>query len=214
MKRVSILSGALIALALAAAPAQAVEYLNNGGFETGDFSGWTQGGNLDFTNVVSGLSPNGEYSGPQSGTYYTYAGPGDTDGSLSQTFVDIPGEKLTVFGWVISDNLGFVGPSHVNFLFNGLPILSTGDPVPDQPWTQYSFSAIATGNDTFTVAFRDDLSYVGLDSFSVSNSVSAVPEASTWLMMILGFAGLSLIWRQSRLKAPTSSTFVLARMLR
>lgn len=196
MKRVSMLSGALIALAIA--PAQAAQYLNNGGFETGDFSGWTQGGNLDFTNVVSGLSPNGEYPGPQSGTYYTYAGPGDTDGTLSQTFLDVAGETLTVSGWVISNNLGYVGPSHVNLLFNGIQFLTTGDPAPDQPWTQYSFSATATGNDTFTVSFRDDLAYVGLDNFSISNPVSAVPEVSTWLMLILGFAGIGFALRRRK----------------
>src|SRR6267154_1191819 len=112
MKTVSTLSGVFFALAMAAAPAQAMEYLNNGGFETGDFTGWNQGGNFQFTNVVSGLSPNGEYSGPQSGTYYVYAGPGDTDGILSQTLVDNPGEKLTVSGWVIGNGLG---PSEVKF---------------------------------------------------------------------------------------------------
>lgn len=193
MKRISIPCGLLFGLLVVAAPAQALEYLSNGGFETGDFSGWTHGGNLDFTDVVSGPSPNGEYSGPQSGRYYTYAGPAFDDGTLSQTFFDLPGEKLTISGWVIADNLGFDSPSHVDFLFNGVSILTTGNPVPNQPWTQYSFSANATGHDTFTVSFSDDITYVGLDSFSVSNSVSAVPEPSTWVMIILGFAGIGFL---------------------
>jgi hypothetical protein len=187
MRRVSTISGVFFALALATAPAQAMEYLSNGGFETGDFAGWTQGGNFQFTNVVSGLSPNGEYSGPQNGTYYTYAGPGDSPATLSQTFVDTPGEKLTISGWVIGNNLG---PSYVNFLFNNALFLSIGDPVPDQPWTQYSFSTTATGNDTFSLAFRDDPAFIGLDSLSVSNSaaVATTPLPSSLTMMILGLA--------------------------
>lgn len=200
MKRISILSGALFAL-LAAAPAQAIELLSNGGFETGDFSGWTQGGNSDFTYVVSGLSPNGEYSGPQSGTYYAYAGPGTTDGTLSQTFVDNPGDKLAISGWAIGNNMG---PSYVNFLFNNALIVSTANPVPDQPWTQYSFGVTATGNDTFSLAFRDDPAFIGLDGFSVSSSVSATPLPSSWTMMIAGFAVmLGFLWRKQRREAPS-----------
>lgn len=186
MKRVML--GVFILLATAAIPAGATEYLNNGGFETGDFTGWT--GNPDFTTVQSGLSPNGEFSGPQSGQYYLYGGPLGADGTLSQTFSDSAGEQLTITGWVIATGLD--DPSHVNFLFNGNLIGGTADPVPNQPWTQYSFSVTATGNDTFAVAFRDDPAFLGLDSFSVTSTVSAVPEASTWTLMILGFAGLGL----------------------
>ncbi len=193
MKRISILQGILFAFALAIAPAQATEYLNNGGFEAGDFTGWTQGGNQDFTTVVSGVSPNGEYLGPQGGSFYTYAGPADADGTLTQTFSDNAGDKLTVSGWVIGT--GDAGPSHVDFLFNNLVIGSTGDPVLNQPWTQYSFSVIATGSDIFSISFRDDPSFLGLDSFSVSN-ISAVPEASTWAMIILGFVGIGFLSRR------------------
>ena len=42
-----IILGAMASVAVLAAPASAfaAELVNNGGFETGNFSGWTQGGN-------------------------------------------------------------------------------------------------------------------------------------------------------------------------
>jgi hypothetical protein len=39
------------------------------------------------------------------------------------------------------------------------------------------------------------------DHFSGSITASAVPEPSTWAMMLLGFAGLGFAFRQSRRKA-------------
>ncbi|HSM77997.1 MAG TPA: hypothetical protein VLT57_10245 [Bryobacteraceae bacterium] len=44
-------AGAAAALAFCAAGAQAADLINNGGFETGDFSGWTV--NSGFTHVYS-----------------------------------------------------------------------------------------------------------------------------------------------------------------
>ncbi len=48
----------------------------NCGFETGDFTGWTQSGNLGFTGVASGVA--------FSGTYGAYLGPVGSDGYLTQ----------------------------------------------------------------------------------------------------------------------------------
>lgn len=48
-------------------------YLINGGFEAGDFSGWTlQGQDLTYVHVIQGTTHGGP--GPHSGTYYAEAG--------------------------------------------------------------------------------------------------------------------------------------------
>jgi hypothetical protein len=45
---------------------------------------------------------------------------------------------------------------------------------------------------------RQDSGYSGLDDISV-NAVSAVPEPSTWAMLLLGFVGIAgLRFRQGR----------------
>jgi hypothetical protein len=57
---------------------------------------------------------------------------------------------------------------------------------------------IAQGDETISsIAFN---STAGFDSFQQPriSGVSAIPEPSTWVMMLLGFAGLSFAFRQSR----------------
>ena len=77
-------------------------------------------------------------------------------------------------------------------------------------WTQYaaSFAAQAPGSSTrFAIEYLGDAdaaNYIGIDTFSVVSSVeAAVPESSTWAMMILGFLGIGFTAfrrRQSALK--------------
>ena len=64
---------------------------------------------------------------------------------------------------------------------------------------------MATGSDTFTIRFVNDTSFAGLDNFSVSSGLSVgrdVPELSTWVMSLFGFAGLGLLARTGR-RAPS-----------
>ncbi len=183
--------GAALAATMASAPAfAATEYLVNGGFETGDLTGWTNTGNLGYTTV----EPTSYGYGAQAGNYYLYEGPVGSDGILSQTFSDTAGQTLHVSGWVTGNG---TSPSDVNFNFDGTTYVSI-NPVPSQGWTEYSFTVTATGTDTFSVGFRNDPNFDGLDSFSVST----VPEASTWAMMLAGFAGLGFAaFRTSRKRA-------------
>ena len=51
--------------------------LTNGGFETGEFTGWVTGSNFEFTQVVSG--PFYVYNGAQEGQYYATLGPVGAD---------------------------------------------------------------------------------------------------------------------------------------
>jgi PEP-CTERM motif len=187
-----LMAGAALAatMALAGQASAATNFLVNGSFETGDFTGWTQGGNLAYTTVeLSGF-----FYTAASGNYYALEGPFYSDGFLSQTFSDAPGSTLLISGWVIGNG---TSPSDVGFYFDGTPIVYI-DPIPDQPWTEYSFTVTATGTDTFLVGFRNDPSGDGLDNFSVT----AIPEASTWAMMLLGFASLGYAgYHRARLAA-------------
>jgi hypothetical protein len=184
-----LLTGAAFAAIMTlAGHASAANLLVNGSFETGDFIGWTQSGNLGFTSVTSG-----DYDGSpaENGIYYVYEGPIGSDGILSQTFSDTAGATLYISGWVIGNG---TSPSDVGFYFDGAPVVYI-TPVPDQPWTEYTATVTATGSDTFSVGFRNDPSYDGLDNFSVSTTI---PEASTWAMMMLGFGGLGFAGFRAR----------------
>lgn len=149
--------------------------LVNGSFETGDFTGWSFTGNTGYTSVQSTYA-----YGPEDGSYYVYAGPIGSDGYLSQTFNDTPGQLLEISGWVTNDGSS---PSDFGMSFDGVQGVEL-NPVPAMGWTEYSFTATATGLDTFAANFRNDPDYIGMDNFQVN----AVPEPAPMLALGLGAA--------------------------
>lgn len=187
MKLVTTIIASVAMLAAASGAANATEYLTNGGFETGDLTGWTHSGDQFF----QGVTPSGQggYSS-QSGNYYYEAGNYLGQATLSQTFTDVVGQMLTVSGYVSGDGPG-PNPSYVQFVFDGTTYEDIQHPT--APYTQYSFNVTATGTDMFGLNFIDGNSFLALDSFSVSSVTSAVPEPSTWAMIILGFAGIGFV---------------------
>jgi hypothetical protein len=173
-------------LAFAAGTADATELLVNGGFETGDFTGWI----LNDPSGSTSVQPTSFGYGAQAGNSYVYAGPpSSSPGSLSQTFADHAGDSLKISGWAIGDtfnspnNLGNVS-YYFDKVFLGSPDLSSGN------WTNSLFSVLATGNDTFSILFSNDNSFNGLDTFSVTSPASVTtPLPSTWTMMLIGLVG-------------------------
>lgn len=192
------LFGAALAAAAFAAPASASNLLTNGSFETGDFSGWTTGGNFEFTQVVTGpffVTPSFSYPGAQDGIWYVTAGPVGSDGTLSQTFSDSAGQQLQISGWVaaIGDD-----PSDFSLMFNTTTLYSATDPNTGGAWTQGTFNVTGTGSDTVTIAFRDDPNYIALDNFSVT-PVNATPLPAALPLFASGIGGLGLLgWRRRK----------------
>ena len=86
---------------------------DNGGFETGDFTGWTQGGDLSFTSVSTTM--------PHSGTFFYEAGP-LTEGTLDQAIATTAGKTYTVDFWLA--NTDTANNNDFSASFAGVPILS------------------------------------------------------------------------------------------
>jgi hypothetical protein len=169
---------ALVAVLLVGAPtAFATNLVSNGSFETGDFTGWTEGGSFSFTQVVSG--PFYVYNGAEDGAWYVTGGPTGSDGTLSQTFSDTAGQHYTFSFWFAS-----VGdsPSDFSAYWNSTQLLSLTDPNTGANWTQFSFDVVGTGSDTIQFAFRDDPAYIALDNVSVSPPTTT-PEPSSLLLL-------------------------------
>jgi len=186
MRLKTLLAVATLAFCLCvAAPTFAQNLITNGSFETGDFTGWTTGGNFEDTQASSG--PFYDYSGAQDGSFYATLGPVGSDGTLSQTLTTVAGAQYNISFWFASvgDN-----PSDFSVSWDGTPLLSLTNPNTGSNWTQYTFTATGTGSDTLTLAFRDDPAWMALDNVSVTQAPSSVPEPSSFLLLGTGVLGL------------------------
>ena len=179
-----------------------ISLVTNGGFETGNFNGWTQSGNTSATGVAT--SPMNGYV-PHSGNDFAYLGPFGSPGTLSQTLATTPGHSYTLSFWLNSDGQGY---NSFSASWDGLLQFSETTPVNSNPirtgWVEYSVDDLmSTGSDTISFSFQDNPTYLALDDVSVTDnsvSINPVPEPSTLAVWsVLGVLGVvsRLRWRKS-----------------
>lgn len=180
------------ALALSAgmvAPASAD--LVNGGFEDGDFTGWTLSdpngdGSTAFTTVFCpGLGD------PLVAEGFCAASLGATfdDDILSQTFATTPGTT-----YVLRFSFLWDGGTPADFTasIDGNPLFTRVDPPALSSFRTAARLFTATGaSTTLSFAFRDDPGFMMLDAVSVS-----IPEPASAALLGLGLAGLALTKRR------------------
>jgi hypothetical protein len=148
----------------------------NGGFETNDFTGWTQSGNTDFTFVVDTSS--------HSGTHEAQLGPSGSLGFISQAIATTPGQSYMVSFWLAND---LPGTNEFEALWN--TVLQTPHLVNTSAldYTPYQYTATASGASTLiTFGFRNDDSTFHLDDVSAA----PVPELPAVWLLASGLIGL------------------------
>ncbi len=162
----------------------------NGGFETGDFTGWNVGGNTGYLSV----QPNTYSYGAHTGNFYVFYGAVGSDTDLNQAIVDNPGQPYLYSFWLAGDGSGYsdgIGE------WNGVPVIGVAGTVPNQGYTEYSTIVIGTGLDQIDVLLRNDPSFDALDD--VSLIPLGVPDSgSTMAMMSFGLLGLGGVARRFR----------------
>ena len=164
-------------LASAALTAGAQNLVNNPGFETGDYTGWTVTGDTSFTGVTTTM--------PHSGSFSDQMGPSVSNGFLDQNIATTAGQSYIVDFWLANDD-----PTANNSFsahFGGTTILSLTNSAPFS-YTHFTSGPImATSNSTdLNFTYFNPPAYWYLDDVSVS----PVPEPGTLGLIAFGALGL------------------------
>ena len=137
--------------------------IQNGGFETGTFSSWTQAGNTGSTSVTSG-SGNATYI--HSGTYAAKLGPAGSPGYLSQNLTTPAGQNYLLSLWL--RNPTGATPNQFQVQWSGVTIFAQTN-ITSTAWTNLQFLVTASSSLTpLQFSFQDDPQYLGLDDVSVT----------------------------------------------
>jgi hypothetical protein len=154
--------------------------LQNGGFESGNFTGWIHSGNSAYTSIMAA----GTYV--HTGTYGVRIGPSGSPDSLAQTLATVAGQTYFISFWLDNPKAGT--PNFVTASWNGNIYFSQTN-VPALGWTNIHFLATASsaGADVLKFNFQNDPAYFGFDDVSVvpvpATSVAARTRADSSLQL-------------------------------
>jgi hypothetical protein len=180
-----------LALAILTACSAAFAQVNNGSFETGDFTGWTVSGDSAFAGVCDVSTCPGGFA-PQDGNFAAYFGPVGDTATISQNIATTPGDSYSL-SFYLANPVGGT-PNYFNVTF-GSSSFSFSNFGVAFGWQQFTLTTVANGSETpLSFTFRNDPSYWFLDNVTVSQSGGTVPEPGTIVMFgtgILGIAGIA-----------------------
>src|ERR1035437_4672969 len=159
--------------------------VQNGGFETGDFTGWTLNGDAGNFNYVDS---SGSFVAPHSGTYCALLGESGFLAYLSQTLPTAAGQKYLISLWLNNPLKGSPSnPNEFSVSWNGSTLYDKVN-VAKIGWTNMQFVVKATGSSTvLQFGGQDDNYYLGLDDVTVTPGFSpAISTQSTNLTILSG----------------------------
>ena len=161
--------------------------VQNGGFEAGTFTNWTQSGNTNYNSSYTYVT-SGDSEFVHSGTYGAELGPYGSLGYLSQTLPTFAGQNYLLSLWLDSPNVsGTLTPNEFSVSWNGGVIFDQSN-IGKIGWTNLQFIVTATSSSTvLQIGFRDDPYYLGLDDINVwpipNPSFRSVTKTSTNVMV-------------------------------
>ena len=184
------LLGALLALAVAAPASAGPNLLSNSSFETGDFSGWTQGGDTGFTFVTCGvLHSDGNCAALLGATGQGTPPPPLPYGTLSQNVNLAVGTTyvLTFSLFGVGDN-----PSNFSAFLGNTQIANVANPNTGGGFQNFlAFVTATTTANTLQLRFSDVPGFMWVD-----NVQFAAPEPASIALVGLALAGLGFMRRR------------------
>ena len=197
-----ILAAIRCSLMFATAAAFSVAYpakanlITNGGFETGDFSGWTVSA-TDNDMVVVGSVP---LIPPHSGNFQALAGVGIN--SITQNVATTPGSFYVIRFWLAAKIFAQVD-GVFSFSWGGLTFTSGTTPPGIHPYTEFTFTLPALSPTTALQFQFSDPNITSntyyIDDISVNPAGVGVPDGGS-TVSLLGCALLGLVALRRKLR--------------
>jgi hypothetical protein len=221
-------AGLVVASTLFLAPAAgAVELITNGGFELGTFTPSA----FPTYDIITASGPQDLTSWTVGNSLVWGKNTTDINPHLGQGFVDLTGVGNTVPHGILNQTIStIVGQQYAFSVFTtldigaqavGITVTANGTPISlsgaygvwnysptGAIWRPVGGTFTASGSSTvLRIAGQPGFSFmIGVDDVSVTGpAVAAVPEPSTWAMMLIGFAGLAWTTRRRRQSPPLTA---------
>ncbi len=168
--------------------------VQNGGFETGDFTDWTVSGDTSFVGVCSVSTCPGGFA-PYQGTYAAYFGPVGDTATISQEIPTTVGAQYTLDFYLANPVAGTPNYFSAQFGTASFSLTNFGAAF---GWSEFSLSDTATSSQTeISFTFRNDPAYWFLDDVSVSSSGGgSTPEPGTFVLFGSGLVGIAGLVRR------------------
>jgi hypothetical protein len=187
MNFVKILGIGVLSAATLAATSASANLIVNGGFETGDLSGW---------NIILEGYPIYIVTSPvESGTYAAQvAGYSFALDELGQNVATAPGQSYVLsFGYYQDPST----PNGFSVSWDGATVyMQTPDTNTGGAYQDVSVVVVGTGSDSVVFTAYNDPAFAYLDD--VSLTTSGTPEPAAWAMMLVGSAAMGAVLRRRR----------------
>jgi len=171
--------------------ANADSLVTNGGFETGDFTGWTITGPFACVGSTVSCEPSGygldADPGPHSGLYAAYLGGSGPDDLLSQTLATTAGQDYTLEFFLAAPSFGgSYTPNSFAILWDGSNVDTITNLV-SSAYIEYTYSVTGSGSDTLEFDTSNLPAAFVLDDVTVN----VIPEPCTCGLLLIGLCLLT-----------------------